>query len=429
MDSNMQCKGVSQYRDLGVGDFWFNELHTQPQSPSLSLGFSPDQHEHVNMLDEEEEEEEEEIPTPNQIEEEGDIVTPVNLALSNAKTRMIEDFVDKMFSDIGDEVIAEREEDEPHREPLAPGETIIAEEDVQMSEPMLQEVAPTPILEPPIEEPTHVPEPTAEEAQPPQHFGQRHDTLRYLYQALTPPASKLCNHLQSFRPTVDPFANDRELGDINNPQHIDVDVACFCMLSQDLPLLLGAIIRPDNRKVMIKNFEGFGNRLHIISDLVVVRVYAGETDLEREFTKVKILEALKISFGITLTRNSSSLILSKNQVNIFTIGMAKALYMTRTIICRLGFFGMKMPIGTVKPLIDYLVQRYLEFFAPDLEAQILHNKNIFDIGIVTPTKRIEFFGFRKDQRYAKNTAREECMRCVTNLNLVHYLLGQQIWCK
>jgi hypothetical protein len=151
---------------------------------------------------------------------------------------------------------------------------------------------------------------------------------------------------------------------------------------------------------MIKNFEGFENRLHIISDPVVVRIYAGETDLERKFTNVKILEALKISFDITLT-NSSSLILSKNQVNVSTIGMAEALYMTGTRICRLAFFGMKMPIGIVKPLIDYLVQRYLGFFAPDLEVQILHNKNIIDIGIVTPTKRIEFFGFSEDQIYAK----------------------------
>ena len=195
----------------------------------MSLGFSPDQHEHVNMLDEEEEEEEEEIPTPNQMEEEGDIAAPLDLALSNEKTRLIRDFVENWISDTFDEVIAEREEDEPRGEPLAPGETIIAEEDVPVSEQMLQEVALAPILEPPIQEPAHVQEPTIEEAQPPQPFGQRHDTLRYLYQALTPPSSRPCDHLQSFRPTVGPFANDRELGDINNPQHMDVD--CMAVLS------------------------------------------------------------------------------------------------------------------------------------------------------------------------------------------------------
>ena len=62
------------------------------------------------------------------------------------------------------------------------------------------------ILEPPIQESVHVPEPTADEPLNPQPFGQRHDTLRYLYQALSPPSSRPCDHLQSFRLTVGPFA-------------------------------------------------------------------------------------------------------------------------------------------------------------------------------------------------------------------------------
>jgi hypothetical protein len=123
------------------------------------------------------------------------------------------------------------------------------------------------------------------------HLNQRRDTLWYLYQALTPPSSRPCDHLQSFRPTVGSFPNDRELGDINNLQHMDVDNAWFFMLSQYLPLLLGAIIRLDNCKVRIREFEGFGDWLHVILDLVVVRIYAGETDLERELTKVKNLRS------------------------------------------------------------------------------------------------------------------------------------------
>ena len=102
-------------------------------------------------------------------------------------------------------------------------------------------------------------------------------------------------------------------------------------------MLLGAIIRSGNRKAMIRDFGNFEDWLHVILDLVVVRVYAGKTDLKRELIKVKILEALKISFGITLTRNSSSLILSKNQVNGTTIGMEKTLYISGTRICRVGF--------------------------------------------------------------------------------------------
>lgn len=37
----------------------------------------------------------------------------------------------------------------------------------------------------------------------------------------------------------------------------------------------------------------------------------------------KILEALSISFGMRLSTNMNSLILSTNQVNVYTIGMAQ----------------------------------------------------------------------------------------------------------
>ena len=96
---------------------------------------------------------------------------------------------------------------------------------------------------------------------------------------------------------VGQYENDRILRDINNPQHMDIDVAYFFMLSQNLSLLLGAIIRPANRKVRLRNFEGFRNWLHVISDLVVIKVYAGETDVERKLTKVKILKPLKLDFA------------------------------------------------------------------------------------------------------------------------------------
>jgi hypothetical protein len=33
---------------------------------------------------------------------------------------------------------------------------------------------------------------------------------------------------------------------------------------------------------MIRDFGGFEDWLHVISDLVIVRVYAGKTDLKRE---------------------------------------------------------------------------------------------------------------------------------------------------
>jgi hypothetical protein len=109
---------------------------------------------------------------------------------------------------------------------------------------------------------------------------------------------------------------------------MNVDAACFFMLSQDLSLLLGAIIWPDNREIKLRDFEDFRDWLHVISDLiriksVVVRIYPCEIDVEKELTNVKILESLKISFDITLIRNLNNLISSKNQMNVSTIGMAR----------------------------------------------------------------------------------------------------------
>jgi hypothetical protein len=177
--------------------------------------------------------------------------------------------------------------------------------------------------------------------------------------------------------------------------------------------------------VRIRDLEDFHDWVHVISNPIVVRIFADETVIERESTKIKILEALKISFGVILTRNLNSLILCKNQVNVPSIAMVEALYLSGARICRVGFFGMKMPIVLGEPFIDNLVQRYLEFFTPEVEARILQNKSVFDIGTVTPIDSIELFSFGDEQRVAKILGREECIQCATNIIWGHYLLGQQ----
>ena len=88
-----------------------------------------------------------------------------------------------------------------------------------------------------MQEPIHVPEhehvleAIAEDIQRHPNFRQQRNTLRYLYQPLQPPSSRPCDHLQTFRPVVGQFANGGELEEINNPQHMDIDVASFMMLS------------------------------------------------------------------------------------------------------------------------------------------------------------------------------------------------------
>ena len=58
---------------------------------------------------------------------------------------------------------------------------------------------------------------------------------------------------------------------------------------------------------------------------------------------------------------------------------------------------MEMPTSIAELLIDNLIQRFLESLTPELDAQVLHNKSVFDIGIVTPTDCIIFL-FGDDQR-------------------------------
>jgi hypothetical protein len=137
-------------------------------------------------------------------------------------------------------------------EMIAPCEGLRAEEDIPNLEPTFPEVAPGPqliaevptlITEPIIQEPEPVRDPIVEEAQVPPHFHQLRDSLRYLYRPLPPPTYRPCAHLQPFRPTVGEFADDREMRDVNNPQFMDIDATSFFMLSQDLPLLLGALIK------------------------------------------------------------------------------------------------------------------------------------------------------------------------------------------
>lgn len=82
---------------------------------------------------------------------------------------------------------------------------------------------------------------------------------------------------------------------------------------------------------------------------------------------------------------------SRNQVNVSTIGMAEAFYINDARTCGVEFFGVNVPIGIAELLIYNLVRRYLELSTPELEREVLHNKSVFDVGIVTPTECIEFF--------------------------------------
>lgn len=52
-------------------------------------------------------------------------------------------------------------------------------------------------------------------------------TLRYLFCYDDHSSCKACDHLQTFRPVVKPFANSGDLVEINDPKYMDLDAICF----------------------------------------------------------------------------------------------------------------------------------------------------------------------------------------------------------
>lgn len=66
---------------------------------------------------------------------------------------------------------------------------------------------------------------------------------------------------------------------------------------------------------------------------------------------------------------------------------------------------------------------------PKLEARVLHNKSIFDIGIVTPMENMEFFSFGLDQRRAKKYREGRVHKICNQSKFGSLSLGQRNWEK
>jgi hypothetical protein len=145
---------------------------------------------------------------------------------------------------------------------------------------------------------------------------------------------------------------------INHPDFIDLDAACFMMLTRVLPTLFGIMARPANRKVPVKDLPEFHDWLHVISDPIVVKVYAGSDEHERVAFKDDLVNTLHRAFGMTLTYSPDSLTLSRNQVNGPISAMADPLHSLGARVCRVSFFGMKWEIPDAEPVIDHFIQRY-----------------------------------------------------------------------
>jgi hypothetical protein len=94
------------------------------------------------------------------------------------------------------------------------------------------------------------------------------------------------------------------------------------MMTEDFSTLFRRIGRSCNKKVKINDLEEFACWIHVISDPVIMKVYGGTNQLERNAFKDEIVRTLKSRFGMTLSPNYDSMTISKNQVNIMVFVMS-----------------------------------------------------------------------------------------------------------
>ena len=99
---------------------------------------------------------------------------------------------------------------------------------------------------------------------------------------------------------------------INDPEDLDVDAACFMILTRDLPSLFGIMARPANMVIRVRDSPELVDWFHVISDSVVVRIYAWRTENEVRSFRDSVVELLRILFGLTLIFSRDIHMLSRN---------------------------------------------------------------------------------------------------------------------
>ena len=168
-------------------------------------------------------------------------------------------------------------------------------------------------------------------------------------------------------------------------------------MSLYLPELFGIMARPANRRVKIRDLVEFSDWLHVVSDPIVVRVYAGRDREERDSFRAALVEMLRVPLGLTLTCSNDSHTLSRNQVNVSVSAMSQALHALGARICRVSFFGMKWRLTEAEPILDRFIDRY----RGEMGASVPVQKNLFDYGVRFPTDDVVLYSFSDDQRRAR----------------------------
>lgn len=117
-------------------------------------------------------------------------------------------------------------------------------------------------------------------------------TLRRIFPC-TPFSDKVCTIVPRFLPQVEPKSDAPLDPEINNPERIDLDASCFVMLIEDLFEVFGTMVRPANRKVSINDLPEFADGMLVLSDPVVVKIFAGSNQEERMEFKSKMISILR----------------------------------------------------------------------------------------------------------------------------------------
>ena len=180
---------------------------------------------------------------------------------------------------------------------------------------------------------------------------------------------------------------------INDPKDLDVDVACFMMLTRDLPSLFGIMAEQANMVIRVRDSHEFADWLHVILDPVVVRVYAGSTEDEVCSFRNGVVELLRTIFGHTQTLNRNVHMLSRNHVNVLISALSDCLHALGAKICRVSFFDMKWDLCRADPIIDHYISRYRE----QMGSSVPDGKNSFDYGLRFDTSDIVLLGISEAQ--------------------------------
>ena len=195
---------------------------------------------------------------------------------------------------------------------------------------------------------------------------------------------------------------------MNDPTSLDVNAACFMMLTRDLPSLFGIMARSANRVIRIRDSLEFDDWLHVISDLVVVRIYAGSTEDEVHSFRNDVVGMLHKAWRVTLTPSRDCYLLSRNQVNVPMSALAYCLYALDARCCRVSFFVMKWDLPSAEPVIDHYIGRYCD----QMVSSVSEGKNLCDYGLRIDTNDIVLIGFSEAQlmshRFVEGLVNEMC---------------------